>query len=258
MGFLCLFAKIFINFNKYLCNFLGKTLLQLKTYGKSGKSQLDGNLKHGRATINNRVNIHLISSLELVPKMTSLFNHPTNVAKIHLKDGSNFFKVETYPDEIALIQYLKNERLLEVRPLKTGKLTIKVSDLCLSPIDSVLTAEVNIVAIDHIELFGQQYVQLGRKVEIVAKLFDKNNDVIFIPSLESVQLKILIDNDVASVNIVENKLPVLSHINFEVIFSSNTLSVNITLNLKQSYHRYTKNFVLFSLKKGNCKFFIDF
>ena len=75
-----------------------------------------------------------------------IYNHPTNRKAIIIKQGSGYFKLTLSNSDVAAVKFIEGSREIEVRPVRSGDLRIRIVDLCLE--SKYIDVTVSVVSVE--------------------------------------------------------------------------------------------------------------
>lgn len=115
-----------------------------------------------------------------------LYNHPNNKRVIEILNGSSHFEIDIKNRNLANINI--SNRKMEVQPLHSGIVHIKVYDLCmLSEPPAVL--QINIVSVGIVRVEMVDKIEIGKCVSAIIRLYDEDDHLIIVPELNMISLR---------------------------------------------------------------------
>ena len=120
--------------------------------------------------------LNLVKDAELFPEELSVFHHPANKGNVNINHGSGYFEVNL-ANEVAKQEYIPSNQTVQIIPLKNGKSSLIVKDLCLLTRKEAST-QVSVVGVQKVELIVDDKVQKGNSIDANVRLLDHNGLII--------------------------------------------------------------------------------
>lgn len=118
----------------------------------------------------------LANSVHVSSEFLSVFNHPLNLAKLYITDGSGFFKVSSSESDAARVRYHENAKSVEIVPVLPGTFSLTIKDECLN--SDPLRVSVFVRTVTRIEVDLMDKIEISKSVRAVLRLFDSEGNAI--------------------------------------------------------------------------------
>nr|XP_045612932.1 nuclear pore membrane glycoprotein 210-like isoform X2 [Procambarus clarkii] len=114
--------------------------------------------------------LKLVQDAVLRPSSAILYQHKDNKLDLIVTGGSGFFELQTKENDVASLDYVDKDRMVNVYPVSDGELIVALVDVCLQA-ESPATSHVKIASIASLDLVMVDRVELGGvlKAEVLAK-----------------------------------------------------------------------------------------
>lgn len=132
-----------------------------------------------------------------------LYNHPNNVHVVELLYGSGHFEIDIINEKLANIIITK--RKIQIQPLYSGIIHIKVYDLCLL-LNQPAILRIQIVSVGIVRVDMVDKIEIGKCVPSILRLYDENDHLIIVPELNMVGIRAKFEKNCATIKKDENKI----------------------------------------------------
>lgn len=150
------------------------------------------------------LNVILVNDTFVKPNRTEIYNHENSVGTVQVAQGSGFYDFVLSAQDIVSLKYSEETRLIEIRPLAIGKVSISLIDLCLEAKPAVL--EVKIYSIGSIKLDVAEKVEKGKSVTAIISLYDESGMKLnSMPDIDLIHLKPLAESNIIKVKLFQDR-----------------------------------------------------
>ncbi|XP_049962965.1 nuclear pore membrane glycoprotein 210 [Schistocerca serialis cubense] len=145
----------------------------------------------------------LVSDTIVTPNVAYVFNHPDNMIKLQVSQGSGYYELVLSSEDVADVTYVEGSRIIEIVPKTDGHLKLAMVDLCL-PSKPAL-AEVQVSSVGSIKVEVAEHVEKGRCIPAVVHLYDTTGNVLPISDISLLNLRPLADTAVIGIKLLPDK-----------------------------------------------------
>lgn len=138
----------------------------------------------------------LVFGLHLSSESVSIFNHPENVGRVYVTNGSGFYKITSETKDAAIIKYVELSRSIDIIPQLPGTFTLTVKDECLN--SEPIAVKVLILTIAEIQIEMVNKIEKGKTTKAFVKLYDSEGNAV--TKLELLNLKTELDSNIIDVD----------------------------------------------------------
>lgn len=138
------------------------------------------------------INIILVNDTIIHPSVIKILNDQSIKYSLQVSQGSGYYEFLLNTNDIADIRYIEPTKTISIIPKKSGTLELSLVDLCLASKPAVSIIYVQQLA--GIEIDSVNKVEKGKCIKASIKLFDTNGQLIKLPSTESFDLRLEIEN----------------------------------------------------------------
>lgn len=151
-----------------------------------------GNLATPKITT--EINLVLVNDTIITPNKIQILNDPSMKYSLQVSHGSGYYEIVLSTNEIADVRYIEPTKTISIigKAGKAGILQLSLVDLCLE--SSPAIAEIQVQQLAGIEIDSINKVEKGKCISASVKLFDTNGQLIKLPSTESFDLRLEVEN----------------------------------------------------------------
>ncbi len=174
------------------------------THHVVGESNLEANL----ANLNGALKMILVDYVSVMPNSVTIFNHPSNIAKLSISHGSGYFFTEVEDKSLVKVELSENSRKILIEPENMGNTQMSVYDYCAFDADHIEIIQINVVGINSVEVtLNDTKVELNRNLLLKVKVTDEYGNFIHKDLFKFVNVKYTLTNaNFASVQSAETDL----------------------------------------------------
>ncbi|XP_012277520.1 nuclear pore membrane glycoprotein 210 [Orussus abietinus] len=138
------------------------------------------------------VNIILVNDTVITPNALTILNDPNGKYSLQVSQGSGYYEFVLSSDDIADVRYIEPTKTISIVPKKSGSLHIALVDLCL--VSNPAEAIIEVQQLTSIEVEAVNKVEKGKCISLALKFYDTNGNIIQLPSVDALQIKVEIEN----------------------------------------------------------------
>lgn len=151
--------------------------------------------------ISAQISLVLVDDTLVQPNSIYLYNHPANRRRLVVRQGSGYYDVQMSTEDVAEVKYLEGTRELEIKPIRDGDLHVNLVDMCLMSRPAPIF--VSVVSVHTIRLEMADKIEIKKCISCIVRLYDENDNLLVVPNLDMIQLKIRLDKEIVSVKRVD-------------------------------------------------------
>lgn len=135
----------------------------------------------------------LVNDTVVSPNKLMILNDSSMKSYLQVSQGSGYYEFNLSLKEIADVRYMDATRTISVTPRSPGVLRITLEDLCLPSKTAEVYLEVQQLATIEVEIVNK--IEKRKCVTATLRLYDTNDHVVRLPSLDALDFRVEIDNE---------------------------------------------------------------
>ncbi|XP_062395726.1 nuclear pore membrane glycoprotein 210-like [Sardina pilchardus] len=143
------------------------------------------------SSVGGSVTLRLVEDVQWASRSITLYNHPLVTENLTLVQGSGHFVVSLQDKELANVTYLEKTNTVQVSPLRAGFSSLKVYDLCLTPVDRGSTMAISVSDITDFRIDFMDIVEVGHSALVRVQVLDSHHQPFLHHFLSLMDLKLL-------------------------------------------------------------------
>ncbi|XP_076135714.1 nuclear pore membrane glycoprotein 210 [Alosa pseudoharengus] len=154
------------------------------------------------SSVGGSVTLRLVEDVQWASRSITLYNHPLVTENLTLVQGSGHFVVSLQDKELANVTYLEKTNTVQVSPLRAGISSLKVYDLCLTPVDRGSTMAITVSDITDFRIDFMDIVEVGHSALVRVQVLDSHQQPFLHHFLSLMDLKLLPSSSIITVESV--------------------------------------------------------
>jgi hypothetical protein len=156
----------------YYQNFFTKNLV--------GESELEASLiGFFGIGVNGHLKMIFVDYVEVIPNGITIFNHPSNIAKLNVFNGSGYFFADFEDNGLMKVEMSENFKQIQIQPNNIGNTQMNVYDYCAFDENHIENIQINIVGINSIQAtLNDTKVELNRNLLLKVRITDEYGNYI--------------------------------------------------------------------------------
>ncbi len=157
-----------------------------------GESDLEANLND----LHGDLKMILVDYVQVLPSGVTIFNHPSNIAKLNIFNGSGYFFTELEDSSLVKVELSDNSKQIQIEPKSMGNTQMNLYDYCAFDENHIENIQINVVGINSIHVTpNDTKVELNRNLLIKVKLTDEYGNFIKKSLFKYLNLRYTLTND---------------------------------------------------------------
>ncbi|XP_048117315.1 LOW QUALITY PROTEIN: nuclear pore membrane glycoprotein 210-like [Alosa alosa] len=154
------------------------------------------------SSVGGSVTLRLVEDVQWASRSITLYNHPLVTENLTLVQGSGHFVVSLQDKELANVTYLEKTNTVQVSSLRAGISSLKVYDLCLTPVDRGSTMAISVSDITDFRIDFMDIVEVGHSALVRVQVLDSHQQPFLHHFLSLMDLKLLPSSSIITVESV--------------------------------------------------------
>jgi len=135
----------------------------------------------------------LVNDTIVSPNKLMILNDSSMKSYLQVSQGSGYYEFILSSKEIADVRYMDATRTISVTPRRPGVLHMTLVDLCLPSKTAEVYLEVQQLATIEVEIVNK--IEKGKCVTATLRLYDTNDHVVRLPSLDTLDFRVELNNE---------------------------------------------------------------